>query len=143
MPDALLIDLDEILETFENLEEWDERYGYLIELGQGLPSMSDELKAPENKVEGCMSRVWLVTRACESESDATLEIIADSDSIIVRGLIALLIAVYSGRTAREILAFDIQSLFATLELKQHLSVSRRNGLGAMVRRIREQAERFV
>lgn len=131
--------LDEILETFEVLDDWDERYGYLIELGQNLPPMEECLKTPENKVEGCLSTVWLVTETSEEQGETVFQVVADSDSVIVRGLIALLLAVYSGKPAREILSRDVKALFAALGLQQHLSATRRNGLAAMTARIRAEA----
>lgn len=133
------VTVDELLETFEDLQEWDERYGYLVELGDELPDMDERLKNDQTKVEGCMSQVWMVTRLDEDEDPPKLNIIADSDSLIVRGLIAVLLAYFSGRTPQEVIESDPEFLFDKLGLKQHLSGQRRNGLYAMVKRIKALA----
>jgi len=125
--------VEELLETFEDLQEWDERYGYIIELGREVPEMPAEAKNPATKVEGCMSQVWMIAQPAE---DGRLNIIADSDSMIVKGLIAILLAIYSGRTPEEILATEPEELFDKLGLREHLSATRRNGLFAMVKRLR-------
>jgi cysteine desulfuration protein SufE len=134
--------LDELLETFEDLVDWDDRYQYIVELGYDLPEMAEEDKTRKTKVDGCLSAVWLVGNVCEGETPV-IEFVADSDSIIVKGLIAVLLAIYSGRTPEEILSIDIDALFAQLGLKEHLSARRRNGLGAMVKRIQSLAEQQV
>ena len=130
--------LDELIETFEYLEEWDERYDYIIELGRKLPAIDATLQTPENIVEGCMSTVWLVTKVDEANSNA-IQIIADSDSILVKGLVVILISALSGKEPSEIVAYDIEQLFRDLEMDQHLSPNRRNGLFSMVKRIRQLA----
>ena len=127
--------LEEILETFEYLEEWDERYDFIIEIGRKLPEIDSELQTRENIVEGCMSSVWLILR----KEGGRIEIVADSDSIIVKGLIVILLSALSGKTADEIVGFDVDELFNQLGLNQHLSSSRRNGLFSMVKRIRQLA----
>ena len=129
---------DELLEEFSELEDWDERYDLIIDFGRELPPLAPEAQSEENIVKGCMSTVWLVTRITDAESK-TMEIMADSDSIIVKGLIVILIAHYSGKTAREILDSDAIVLFEKLGLNQHLSPQRRNGLFSMVKRLKEMA----
>ena len=140
MGDALTV--ERICANFEILGDWDERYGYLIDLGRKLPEMSADEKTEENRVRGCQATVWLKERVPE-ESPARLEFNADSDALMVRGLIAILLAMYSGKTAQDILDVDAPAVFARLGLDQHLSVTRRNGLFSMVERIRGTAARFL
>lgn len=131
--------VEDLVESFELFDEWEERYQYIIELGDELPPMAAEDQVDENKVDGCLSTVWLVGRP--AGDPPLVELSADSDSSLVKGLIAVLLRVYSGRSAEEIVNFDIEGLFQRLGLKQHLSRSRSNGLRSMVRRIRLLAER--
>ena len=138
MMSATPVTIDELLETFADLGEWDERYHYLIDLGQELPAMDERLKNDTTKVDGCMSQVWMVA-GMETTAPPTMKIVADSDSVIVRGLIAVLLALFSGRTPTEVRATDPESIFEKLGLKQHLSGQRRNGLYAMVQRIKTLA----
>ena len=135
--DSFPPNLDELLETFEYLEEWDERYDYIIELGRKLPEIDQSLMTPDNIVEGCMSSVWLITRQ-KSDSEG-IEIVADSDSIIVKGLIVILLSALSGNSAEHIVKYDVEALFNQLGLDEHLSPNRRNGLFSMVKRIRQLA----
>ena len=128
--------LQELVETFDLLGDWEERYRYLIELGRKLPPMPDDEHSEDNKVRGCMSQVWL---AGEVGNDARLHLRGDSDAHIVKGLIALILALTDGRTAREVLDTDIKAAFAQLGLESHLSMNRRNGFYAMVERIRLMA----
>lgn len=126
------MDLDEVVANFDLLDDWNDRYGYLIELGDSLPPMDAALKTAETKVDGCMSQVWMVA----SRNDGKLDIVADSDAHIVRGLIAILLAMYSGKAPEAILATDANTTFAKLGLDKHLSPGRSNGLQSMVRRIK-------
>lgn len=130
--------VDELLEEFEEMEDWDERFDYLVDLGRELPELSTELQTDEHIVKGCMSTVWLEARSLESDPDRIL-ISADSDSLIVKGLIVVLMSFYSGLTAKEILDKDPKELFTQLGLNSHLSPQRRNGLFSMVKRLRELA----
>jgi cysteine desulfuration protein SufE len=133
------ITIAQILEDFEDLGDWEARCDYLIDLGFELPDFPEEEKTEENRVHGCQSNVWMVADARQNGA-TTIDFRAVSDAMIVRGLIAILLAVYSGRTPQEILATDIQGLFSQLELDRHLSTARRNGLMGMVQRIRAIAE---
>ena len=130
----------EIVDNFSLLEEWDDRYRYLIELGRTLVPLPDAARNERNKVQGCASQVWLAT-AVKPDGDAgpVLSFIGDSDAHIVRGLIAILIALYSGKPAREILSTDAVALFDKLGLRQHLTPQRSNGFRSMVERIRDDA----
>ena len=133
--------IDELCHQFEQMEDWDERYDYLIEMGQDLPDLPAALKRDEFKVQGGQSQVWLLAKPLPGEPPR-IEITADSDSMIVRGIIAILLLCYSGKSADEILAFDIRALLNRLGFSRHLSPSRSNGLHAMVKRIRQIAERL-
>lgn len=127
--------LEELVETFEYLDDWAERYEYIIELGRKLTPLPAEHQTEENKVHGCMSTVWLITDTTD-DNPPVVNINADSDSIIVKGLIVILLSSFSGKSPEEILAFDVDALFTKLGLNQHLSANRRNGLFSMVKRIR-------
>lgn len=132
--------LAELIDEFEEMEDWDERYEFLIELGRELPDLPEAYRLDENKVDGCMSTVWMVneieSRSSQGEATATLKIHADSDSIMVKGLIAILLAAFSERPLEHVARYDIDGLFQQLGLNQHLSPNRRNGLFAMVKRIK-------
>ena len=130
---------EQLVDAFEMFDGWEERYPFLIDLGRKLPSLDAEEKVEANRVHGCQSNVWLVAQTKAAESGEVIEFVADSDSSIVKGLIAILRRIYSGRTSREILSFDIEAFLARLGLDQHLSMSRRNGLNGMVSRIKTVA----
>jgi cysteine desulfuration protein SufE len=130
--------IDEIAADFELLTDWEDRYRHVIELGRGLAPLSEAEHSAANKVKGCVSQVWLVTERGPG-ADPELVFRGDSDAHIVRGLIAILIAVYSGHRAGEILAIDARKILAELGLDTHLSPQRSNGLFAMVDRMRAEA----
>lgn len=130
--------IDEILEGFEFIDDWEERYRFLIELGRELEPLPAEAHSEANKVRGCASQVWLETEVSEGENP-TLSFRGDSDAHLVRGLIAVLLALYSGRTAREILATDAGATLDRMGLKEHLTPQRSNGVRAMVERIKREA----
>lgn len=129
----------EISENLSFLDDWEDRYRYLIELGQALPPLAPSERSPENKVHGCVSQVWLVS---ERDDDA-LRYRGESDAMIVQGLVAVLIALYSGRPASEIAGTDAIAIFDKLGLREHLTMQRSNGLVAMVNRIRNEARGLV
>lgn len=132
--------IDEILENFSFLDDWDDRYRYLIELGRTLPAMAPEAHNESNKVPGCASQVWLSTAVLpDAERGPVLDFVGDSDAHIVRGLIAILLALYSGKPARDILRTDALATFDRLALREHLTPQRSNGLRSMVERIRREA----
>ncbi|CAN7222301.1 SufE family protein [Neorhizobium sp. LjRoot104] len=132
--------LEQIIEDFEYLDEWEDRYRYVIELGKALPDLPDDRKTGENKVQGCASQVWLVSHIEDGSADPVMTFEGDSDAHIVRGLVAIVLAVYSGRTASEIAATDAIEIFDRIGLVEHLSSQRANGLRSMVKRIREEAK---
>lgn len=129
----------ELIENFELFDDWEERYQYLIDLGKQLPAMDDALKVDHNKVEGCVSQVWMVA---EIDDNARFHFVADSDAAIVRGLIGVLRALYNDRDPREIDDIDIEAMFTRMGLENHLSPNRRNGFFAMVGRIHELAGHY-
>ena len=132
--------IDEIIENFELLEEWDDRYRYLIELGRALPPLPDGARNDANKVQGCASQVWLATSIKPNGgAGPVLTFEGDSDAHIVRGLIAILFALYSGKPAPEILKTDAVELFNRLGLREHLTPQRSNGFRSMVERIKSDA----
>jgi cysteine desulfuration protein SufE len=137
---ATRIGFDEILTDFDLLSDWEDRYRYVIELGRGLQPLPEAERSPATKVQGCVSQVWLSTRVDRTGGKPRLTFIGDSDAHIVRGLIAILFALYSGKTAQEILSIDAGQRLGQLELKEHLTPQRSNGLMAMVKRIRSDAE---
>ena len=132
--------IDEIIENFELLDEWDDRYRYVIELGRTLAPLPESAHINANKVQGCASQVWLITEVKPNGAGGpVLTFAADSDAHIVRGLIAILFALYSGKSAREILNTDALVLFERMGLRENLTPQRTNGLRSMVERIRAEA----
>jgi cysteine desulfuration protein SufE len=132
--------IDEIIENFAVLDDWDDRYRYVIELGRMLEPLPESARTAANKVQGCASQVWLDTSVAPNGSAGpTLSFAGDSDAHIVRGLIAILFALYSGRPARDILATDAVALFEKLQLREHLTPQRSNGFRSMVERIKRDA----
>lgn len=132
--------LDEIIENFEFLDEWDDRYRYLIELGRTLEPLPEAAHNETNRVRGCASQVWLQTHvAPRADGQRILHLVGDSDAHIVRGLVALALAIFSGQTPETILATDAMPVFDRLGLAAHLTPQRSNGLRSMVERIKADA----
>jgi cysteine desulfuration protein SufE len=131
--------IDEIVDNFSFLDDWDDRYRYLIELGRTLAPLPDAAHNDVNKVRGCASQVWLETHVDRSGAQPVLTFLGDSDAHIVRGLVALVLALYSGRPAGEIVGTDAMDLFRSLGLSEHLTPQRSNGVRSMVERIRSDA----
>jgi cysteine desulfuration protein SufE len=132
--------IDEIRESFDLLEDWDDRYRYVIELGRTLEPMPEVEHSAANKVQGCVSQVWLSKRVDRNEKgEALLKYRGDSDAHIVRGLVAILLTLFSGHTPRQILATDAIAVFDEFGFREHLTPQRSNGLRAMVERIRADA----
>ena len=133
--------LDSIKSDFGVLDDWEDRYRYVIELGRELPELPQDLRTEATKVRGCASQVWLVTDRIPAGGGGRdkLSMRGASDALIVQGLIAVLFALYDGKTADEIIAIDAQKIFAELGLKDHLTQQRSNGLASMVERIRRDA----
>lgn len=131
--------IEDILSDFEVIDDWEERYRYLIELGRGLEPLPEAAHTDENKVRGCASQVWLETAVDADAPGRRLRFRGDSDAHIVKGLVAIMIALYSGRTPEEILALDPEATFRALSLREHLTPQRSNGVNSMVERIRRDA----
>lgn len=128
----------ELKDTFEILPDWEERYGYIIDLGKKLEPLPEHAYSEEYKVRGCMSQVWLIADTQEGAPDIMI-FKGDSDAHIVRGLIAILLMIFSGKTAQEIVDTDIHAIFEELQLEQHITMNRRNGLYSMVDTIQRLA----
>jgi cysteine desulfuration protein SufE len=128
--------LDTIRSDFAFLDDWEDRYRYVIELGRGLPPFPEAYRTHRYKVRGCASQVWLVS---EPQAPGTMHFLGESDAHIVQGLIAILFTIYEGRSPREILSTDPGTVFDALGLKEHLTPQRSNGLASMVERIRADA----
>ena len=134
-------DIEEIIENFAVLDDWDDRYRYLIELGRELPPLAEAAHSDTNKVQGCASQVWLDTHVRrDGGGEPVLTFDGDSDAHIVRGLIAILFAMYADKSAEEILRVDAPAAFAELGLQEHLTPQRSNGFFSMVERIRRDAQ---
>jgi cysteine desulfuration protein SufE len=133
--------VDQIVEDFEVLDSWDDRYRYVIELGRTLPQFPESARSDRNKVQGCASQVWMISgvQPARNGGGPVLEFQGDSDAHIVKGLIAILFALYSGRPAKQILETDANALFNKLGLGEHLTPQRSNGFRSMVDRIRSDA----
>ncbi|WP_417567627.1 SufE family protein [Marinobacter sp.] len=129
--------LEDVLDGFELLEDWEERYAYIIDLGKQLPTFPDDARIEENYVHGCQSQVWLIHHY--HEASGRLYLLIDSDAMIVRGLAAIILVALNGKAPRDLLATDIDELFEKLDLFRHISPTRGNGLRAMVGKIRDIA----
>ena len=134
-----MADIEEIIEGFEFLDDWEDRYRYVIELGKELPPLPDAARTEANKVQGCVSQVWLVHEETGDGADPVLVFHGDSDAHIVRGLVAIALSAMSGKKATEIEAFDAVDLFTRLGLIENLTPQRANGLRSMIARIKTEA----
>ena len=133
---ATLPEREKLLRNFNRCANWEEKYLYIIELGQRMPALNDEAHRAENKIQGCQSQVWIVLN---QRDDGVIELQGDSDAAIVKGLIAVVFALYQQMTAQDIVAFDVRPWFEQMALTQHLTPSRSQGLEAMIRAIRARA----
>lgn len=128
-----------IRDDFAFLDDWEDRYRYLIELGRALEPLPESAHDEAHRVQGCASQVWLQTTPRQEADGVHLDLVGDSDALIVRGLVALAIAIFSGRRAADILTIDAEAIFAGLGLREHLTSQRSNGLRSMVNRIKAEA----
>jgi cysteine desulfuration protein SufE len=142
MSTAASMSIDELIEEFDDLGDWADQCEVLIDMGRELPTMPADLKTDETKVHGCQSNVWMVAEV-SPDADRTIDLIADSDAMIVKGLLCVILMAYSGLTPQEILDTDIVAIFKRLGLDRHLSTARKNGLAGMVNRVRTIAEQNV
>ncbi|WP_417483012.1 SufE family protein [Maricaulis sp.] len=129
-------EVEDLVEEFDLLDDWEQRYRYLIDMGKALPALPEAERTEESRVKGCVSQVWLIVEPGENDC---LEFRADSDAHIVRGLAALLLRLYSGRSREEILSVDAREVLGRIGLSEHLSPQRSNGLNSMIGRIRGAA----
>ena len=132
--------IDQIIADFDLLDDWEDRYRYVIELGRGLPPLPENERTDANKVRGCASQVWLSTHSVAGDGRVLLRFAGDSDALIVRGLVAIAIALFDGKTPQAILSTDAEVVFDSLDLRAHLTAQRSNGLRSLVDRIRSDAE---
>ena len=128
--------IEDLIDNFTFFDSWEDKYRYIIELGEELPELPSEFLTEEWKVKGCQSQVWLVP---QKNSDGTITFLGTSDAMIVKGLISIVLCIYSGKTPQDILDIDIDNIFSSLGLHEHLSPSRRNGLESMVEKIKNYA----
>lgn len=133
--------IEELADNFALFDEWEDKYAYIVDLGRRMDALPDAEKSPETKVTGCMSQVWIKPEVTD-DAPARLRFRGDSDAHIVKGLIAILLQIYSDRTAEEILSVDPKAMMTRLELENHISPNRRNGLVSMVETIRGYATRL-
>ncbi len=133
-------EFDDLAETFDFLDDWEDRYRHVIEMGRDMAPMDDALKVPANKVDGCASQVWFFPRIEGEDASARFDFMGDSDAMIVRGLIAVLHTLYAGRPVSEVPQIDALRELGRLSLEDHLSSQRSNGLRAMVGRLRAEAQ---
>ncbi len=139
MSQTALPSIDEIKDAFALIDDWEERYRYLIEIGKALPGLPEAQRTEDNRVKGCASNVWVVTHVDRPGPDALIRFEGESDAHIVKGLVALTLAYYSGRPAREVATDDAFGLFRSFGLEQHLTPQRSNGVRSMIDRIRRDA----
>ncbi|BBU95626.1 cysteine desulfuration protein SufE [Providencia hangzhouensis] len=135
-----LPDESKLLRNFSRCQDWEERYLYMIELGGRLPELSEVQRSDNNLIAGCQSQVWI---DMQKQADGTITFAGDSDAAIVKGLVAIVIILFQGKTAQQILALDVKSFFEQLALEQHLTPSRTQGLNAMIRTILSRAAQLV
>ena len=128
--------IDELIENFELLEDWEDKYRYIIDLGNKLPPLAEEYKTENWKVHGCQSQVWLVPEVIGQGANKRLDFRGDSDAIIVRGIVAIILMIFAHKSPSEIKEIAVENIFAKLGLQEHLSPSRRNGLASMAEKIR-------
>jgi len=132
--------IDDVIATFDMLDAWEDRYRYLIEMGRSLAPLTEEERTEDNRVRGCASQVWVITTPTHTTDGApVLDFRGDSDAHIVKGLVALVLSFYGGKSPQEVLSSDVMGLFKQLELSEHLTPQRSNGVRSMVERIRRDA----
>ena len=137
------MNITDIIENFSYLDDWEDRYKYVIELGKELETMPDALQVDANKVRGCTSQVWLSTRVAERDGEPVLHFLGNSDAHIVRGLVCITLAIFNDKTAREIVGLDAEAIFNEVQLRDHISAQRSNGLNSMLQRIKADARNLL
>jgi len=142
MADLSELDEQSIIDTFEFLDDWEERYRFIIDLGRKLEGLDDAAKTEDNRIQGCQSNVWVTVRACD-QTAGNIRLAADSEAHIVKGLAAMVLAILDGRPAADIVGHDMKAFFQHLDLEQHLSPTRSNGLYGMVAQIKTRARELM
>jgi len=137
------MNITDIIENFSYLDDWEDRYKYVIELGKELETMPDALQVDANKVRGCTSQVWLSTRVTERDGEPVLHFLGNSDAHIVRGLVCITLAIFNDKTAQEIVGLDAEAIFNEVQLRDHISAQRSNGLNSMLQRIKADAQNLL
>lgn len=137
------MNITDIIENFSYLDDWEDRYKYVIELGKELETMPEALQVDANKVRGCTSQVWLSTRVTERDGEPVLHFLGNSDAHIVRGLVCITLAIFNDKTAREIVALNAEAIFNEVQLRDHISAQRSNGLNSMLQRIKADAQNLL
>lgn len=137
------MNITDITENFSYLDDWEDRYKYVIELGKELEPMPDALQVDANKVRGCTSQVWLSTRVTERDGEPVLHFLGNSDAHIVRGLVCITLAIFNDKTAQEIVGLDAEAIFNEVQLRDHISAQRSNGLNSMLQRIKADARNLL
>ena len=135
--------IEDIVNDFEFIDNWEDKYKYIIELGKNYPSLNEEQKKIENKVDGCASQVWLVTSEERSANQLVLHFKGDSDAIIVKGLVVILFSIFSNKSPEEIIQIDAFEKLKKLDLEKNLTMQRSNGLSSMVKRIKQEAQKHI
>ncbi|MCP5437935.1 MAG: SufE family protein [Chromatiaceae bacterium] len=137
-----MLTADEFVENFEFLDDWDARYAYLVELGEAMPPLDERLRTDGNRVQGCISKVWVAPLA-DPQGHGRLRYVGDCDTAIIKGVLAVLVELFSGHTPQEIEALDIDALFDRIKLAEHLSPNRHFGIYAIVELMKSQARAFA
>lgn len=137
------MNITDIIDNFSYLDDWEDRYKYVIELGRELEPMPETLQVEANKVRGCTSQVWLATSVAERDGEPVLHFLGNSDAHIVSGLVCITLAIFNDKTAQEIVELDAEAIFQDIQLREHISAQRSNGLNSMLQRIRADAQNLL
>ena len=135
--------IEDLITDFEFFDNWEDKYKYIIELGKNCPSLNENEKNNDNKVDGCASQVWLITKKEKLNDKIILKFKGDSDALIVKGLVVILFSIFSGKTPKEIIEIDAFEKLKELNLEKNLTMQRSNGLSAMIKRIKQEADNII
>ena len=135
--------IEDLVTDFEFFDNWEDKYKYIIELGKNCPSLNENEKNNENKVDGCASQVWLITKKEKLNNKIILKFKGDSDALIVKGLVVILFSIFSEKSPDEIIKIDAFEKLRNLDLERNLTMQRSNGLSSMVKRIKEEAQKYI
>jgi len=135
--------IEDLITDFEFFDNWEDKYKYIIELGKNCPSLNENEKNNDNKVDGCASQVWLITKKEKLNDKIILKFKGDSDALIVKGLVVILFSIFSKKSPNEIIKIDAFEKLRNLDLERNLTMQRSNGLSSMVKRIKEEAQKYI